>query len=127
MVTAAHPCLTVVRIYLLLAPFLPHRWLPFGDGESQLQHLNRRHLKICRNFPLYPSRCGFSPSPSSYQLRDRSEKLWHRRDLLIGQLTYHRTSGVLCSVCQAMEVAVASRPWFVEARYRCTRFGASLS
>lgn len=37
------------------------------------------------------------------------------KDLLIGQLTYYRTSGVLCSVCQAMEVALTSRPWFVEA------------
>lgn len=29
MVNTAHPCLTVVRIYLLLAPFLPERYALF--------------------------------------------------------------------------------------------------
>ena len=37
------------------------------------------------------------------------------KDLLIGQLFYYRMNGVLCSVCQEMESAVATRPWFVEA------------
>ena len=37
------------------------------------------------------------------------------KDLLIGQLCYYRTNAVLCSVCQEMESAVASRSWFVEA------------
>ena len=37
------------------------------------------------------------------------------KDLLIGQLFYYRMNCVLCSVCQEMESAVATRPWFVEA------------
>jgi hypothetical protein len=37
------------------------------------------------------------------------------KDVLIGQLSYYRMSAVLCSVCQEMESAVTSRPWFVEA------------
>jgi hypothetical protein len=36
-------------------------------------------------------------------------------NLLIGQLCYYRTNAVLCSICQEMESAVASRSWFVEA------------
>jgi hypothetical protein len=30
-------------------------------------------------------------------------------------LSYFRISTVLCSLCQEMESAVASRPWFVKA------------
>ena len=37
------------------------------------------------------------------------------KDVLIGQLSYFRISSVLCSICQEMESAVASRQWFVEA------------
>jgi len=37
------------------------------------------------------------------------------KDVLIGQLSYYPVSGALCSVCQEMESAVNSRPWFVEA------------
>ena len=36
-------------------------------------------------------------------------------NLLVGQLCYYRTNAVLCSICQEMESAVASRSWFVEA------------
>jgi len=35
--------------------------------------------------------------------------------VLVGQLSYFRLRTTLCSVCQAMKSAVASRPWFVEA------------
>ena len=37
------------------------------------------------------------------------------KQTLIGQLSYYHMSGVLCSVCQAMESAVSIRPWFIEA------------
>ena len=37
------------------------------------------------------------------------------KDVLIGQLSYFRINSVLCSICQEMESAVASRQWFVEA------------
>jgi hypothetical protein len=35
--------------------------------------------------------------------------------VLVGNLSYFRISTVLCSLCQEMESAVASRPWFVKA------------
>ncbi|HXJ17775.1 MAG TPA: hypothetical protein VNM68_11355 [Candidatus Polarisedimenticolia bacterium] len=37
------------------------------------------------------------------------------KDVLIGLLSYYRVSSTLCSICQEMEYAVASRPWFVKA------------
>ena len=38
------------------------------------------------------------------------------RAILVGKLSYFRTSAVLCSVCQEMEAAVVRRPWFVKAQ-----------
>jgi hypothetical protein len=37
------------------------------------------------------------------------------KNVLIGRLSYFRISTALCSLCQEMESAVASRPWFVKA------------
>jgi len=37
------------------------------------------------------------------------------KHVLVGQLSYFHLRTALCSVCQAMKSAVASRPWFVEA------------
>jgi hypothetical protein len=37
------------------------------------------------------------------------------RTVLVGNLSYFRISTMLCSLCQEMEAAVASRPWFVKA------------
>ena len=37
------------------------------------------------------------------------------KTVLVGRLSYFRISTVLCSLCQEMESAVASRPWFVKA------------
>jgi hypothetical protein len=37
------------------------------------------------------------------------------RTVLVGNLSYFRMCTVLCSLCQEMESAVASRPWFVRA------------
>ena len=36
-------------------------------------------------------------------------------NVLVGNLSYFSMSTELCSLCQAMESAVASRPWFVKA------------
>ena len=36
--------------------------------------------------------------------------------VLVGRLSYFRISTVLCSLCQEMESAVASRSWFVKAQ-----------
>jgi hypothetical protein len=38
------------------------------------------------------------------------------KTVLVGNLSYFRISTVLCSLCQEMESAVASRPWFVRAQ-----------
>jgi hypothetical protein len=37
------------------------------------------------------------------------------KTVLVGRLSYFRINTVLCSLCQEMESAVASRPWFVKA------------
>jgi hypothetical protein len=37
------------------------------------------------------------------------------KTVLAGTLSYFRISTDLCSLCQEMESAVASRPWFVKA------------
>jgi len=38
------------------------------------------------------------------------------KTVLAGNLSYFRISTVLCSLCQEMEAAMASRPWFVKAQ-----------
>jgi hypothetical protein len=38
------------------------------------------------------------------------------KSILIGQLAYFCTDAVLCSICEEMMSAVATRPWFVEAQ-----------
>jgi hypothetical protein len=37
------------------------------------------------------------------------------KTVLVGRLSYFRISTMLCSLCQEMESALASRPWFVKA------------
>ena len=37
------------------------------------------------------------------------------KNVLVGTLSYFSISTVLCSLCQEMESAVASRPWFIKA------------
>lgn len=63
--------------------------------------------------PLPCSQCGWpglGKMPAGVQMLRQNGK-----NLLIGQLSYYRISGLLCSVCQDLESAVANRPWFVEA------------
>jgi hypothetical protein len=38
------------------------------------------------------------------------------KTVLVGRLSYFRIKTALCSLCQEMESAVASRPWFVKAQ-----------
>jgi hypothetical protein len=38
------------------------------------------------------------------------------KTVLVGSLSYVRISTKMCSVCQEMESAVASRSWFVQAQ-----------
>ena len=35
--------------------------------------------------------------------------------VMVGRLSYFRIGTVLCSLCEEMESAVATRPWFVKA------------
>jgi len=37
------------------------------------------------------------------------------KTVLVGRLSYFRISTELCSLCEEMESAVATRPWFVKA------------
>jgi hypothetical protein len=53
---------------------------------------------------------GIGNMPTGVRMIKRNDK-----DVLIGQLSYYRKSGALCSVCEEMQSAVVSRPWFVEA------------
>jgi hypothetical protein len=39
----------------------------------------------------------------------------NEKHVLIGQLSYYPINRVLCAVCQEMESAVTTRPWFVGA------------
>ena len=63
--------------------------------------------------PLCCSQCGWPGTgkmPAGVRVIQSNGK-----DVLIGQLSYFRINSVLCSICQEMESAVASRQWFVEA------------
>jgi hypothetical protein len=53
---------------------------------------------------------GIGNMPTGVRVKKRN-----RKNVLIGQLSYYRKSGALCSVCEEMQSVVASRPWFVEA------------
>jgi hypothetical protein len=59
------------------------------------------------------SQCGWpgiGKMPAGVQVLRQNGK-----DSLIGRLCYYQVRSELCAVCQAMESAVASRPWFVAA------------
>ena len=63
--------------------------------------------------PLCCSQCGWPGTgkmPAGVSVIQQKGK-----SVLIGKLSYFRLSTVLCSVCQEMESAVASRPWFLKA------------
>ena len=71
------------------------------------------NANVTREKPLCCSQCGWpgiGKRPAGVRVIKRNGK-----DVLIGQLSYYRISGMLCSVCQEMESAVANRQWFVEA------------
>jgi len=70
-----------------------------------------------QNFPPDPSPCcsqcawpGTGKMPAGFGVIRQKDKT-----VLVGSLSYFRISATLCSVCQEMESAVASRPWFVKA------------
>ena len=63
--------------------------------------------------PLCCSQCGWPRTgkmPAGVSVIKQKGK-----SVLIGRLSYFRISTVLCSLCQAMESAVARRQWFLKA------------
>jgi len=63
--------------------------------------------------PLSCSHCGWpgmGKMPAGVCVMKKEGKA-----ILVGNLSYFRTSTVLCSLCQELEAAVARRPWFVKA------------
>ena|SRR3974390_1466844 len=64
--------------------------------------------------PVCCSQCGWPGTgemPAGVRLRIQDGKT-----VLVGKLSYFRTNTALCSLCQEMKSAVATRPWFVKAQ-----------
>ncbi len=64
--------------------------------------------------PLCCSQCGWPGTgtmPSGVCVIKQNGKT-----VLVGNLSYFHINTDLCSLCQEMESAVASRPWFVKAQ-----------
>jgi hypothetical protein len=68
---------------------------------------------ISPEIPLCCSQCGW-PGTGTMPAGVRAIKQ-KGKTVLVGSLSYYRISTMLCSLCQEMESAVASRPWFVKA------------
>ena len=68
---------------------------------------------VSPDIPLLCSQCGWPGTgkmPAGVCVIRPKDKT-----VLVGTLSYFRISTDLCSLCQEMESAVASRPWFVKA------------
>jgi hypothetical protein len=68
---------------------------------------------VSPEIPLFCSQCGWPGTgkmPAGMRVIRQEGKT-----VLVGSLSYYRISTMLCSLCQEMESAVASRPWFVKA------------
>jgi hypothetical protein len=68
---------------------------------------------VAPEMPVCCSQCGWPGTgkmPAGVRVIKQKGKT-----VLVGNLSYFRMSTVLCSLCQEMESAVASRPWFVKA------------
>jgi hypothetical protein len=76
------------------------------------------HLRVGKQnasveIPQFCSQCGWPGTgkiPAGVRVIKQEGKT-----VLVGRLSYFHMSAVLCSLCQEMESAVASRPWFVKA------------
>jgi len=78
------------------------------EVQSSLEKQN-----ISPEIPLCCSQCGWPGTgtrPAGVRVIKQKGKT-----VFVGNLSYFRMSTVLCSLCQEMESAVASRPWFVKA------------
>jgi hypothetical protein len=68
---------------------------------------------VSPDIPLFCSQCGWPGTgkmPAGVGVIRQKGKT-----VPVGTLSYFRISTDLCSLCQEMESAVASRPWFVKA------------
>ena len=68
---------------------------------------------VSPEIPLFCSQCGWPGTgkmPAGVGVIRQKGKT-----VPVGTLSYFRISTDLCSLCQEMESAVASRPWFVKA------------
>ncbi len=68
---------------------------------------------VSSEIPLFCSQCGWPGTgkmPAGVCVIRQKGKI-----VLVGTLSYFRISTDLCSLCQEMESALASRPWFVKA------------
>jgi len=69
---------------------------------------------ISQEMPLCCSQCvwpGTGVLPAGVSVIRQNGKT-----VLAGKLSYFHINAVLCSLCQEMEAAMASRPWFVKAQ-----------
>lgn|SRR5215472_4141310 len=69
---------------------------------------------VAQEIPSCCSQCGWpgtGKTPAGVSVIRQKGK-----NVLIGRLSYYRISTLLCCLCQAMESAVANRPWFVKAQ-----------
>ena len=76
-------------------------------------HASLEKQNVSLETPLRCSQCGWpgtGKTPAGVRVIKQEGKT-----VLVGNLSYFRISTVLCSLCQKMESAVASRPWFVKA------------
>ena len=79
----------------------------------ETDHVGSENLVSNLEKPVHCAQCGWpgiGNMPAGVGVINRAGK-----HVLIGQLSYYRVDGVLCSVCQEMESAVAIRPWFIKA------------
>ena len=68
---------------------------------------------MCEETPSYCSQCGWPGTgvmPAGVSVISEKGKT-----VLAGKLSYFRINTALCSVCQEMQAAMASKQWFVEA------------
>ena len=76
-------------------------------------HPSLEKQNVSLEIPLCCSQCGWpgmGKMPAGVRAINQKGK-----SVLVGNLSYFRIRTALCSLCQEMEFAVASRPWFVTA------------
>ena len=87
----------------------------FGDDVSYEWRLplSLKRVEMSTEIPIRCSQCGWPGTgrmPAGVRVINEGGKT-----VMVGRLSYFRISAVLCSLCEAMESAVATRPWFVNA------------